>query len=213
MSENINFFLLTLTSFFSLLNPLGTMPVFMSMTSNLDQTGRRKTALKALIVAFLTIIAFSFSGQLLFDFFGISANGFRVAGGIIFFIMGYDMLQARLSKIKIPKKVEKEYITDISVTPLAIPLLCGPGSITNGIVLMEDAQNFWQVGLLVLGVFLICVLTFFVLWSSGKLSEWMGETGNKVMMRLMGLIIMVVAVEFFVSGISPIVKDILGTAQ
>ena len=130
METYLTFALLCFTSFITLMNPLGIMPVFMSMTSSLEDEEKRKTAKKANLVALLTLIAFALSGQLLFAFFGISVNSFRMVGGIIFFMMGYDMLQARLVKVKMNKKaVRKEYVNDISVTPLAIPMICGPGSI------------------------------------------------------------------------------------
>ena len=82
-----------------------------------------------------------FSGQLLFNFFGISVNSFRVVGGVIFFLMGMDMLQARLGKVKLKESEIKTYVNDISVTPLAIPMICGPGALTNAIVMMEDANS------------------------------------------------------------------------
>jgi multiple antibiotic resistance protein len=208
MTENIAFALLCFTSFFSLMNPLGIMPVFITMTSNLEPIDRRKTARKAMITAFITLLAFAFSGQLLFNFFGISVNSFRIVGGIIFFQMGSDMLQARLGKVKIPKHEIEEYVADISITPLAIPMICGPGCISNAIVLMEDAISIEQQAILIGIMSLVCLLTYVILFSSIKISAVLGETGNNVLMRLMGLILMVIAVEFFLSGAKPILMDI-----
>jgi multiple antibiotic resistance protein len=209
MTEIISFGLLCITSFFTLINPLGTMPVFMSMTADLSVTDRNKTAKKASIVSLITIIAFAFTGQLLFKFFGISVNSFRIVGGVIFFIMGMDMLQARLGQVKIKDNEVKSYVTDISITPLAIPMICGPGAITNAIVLMEDADNFQKKLVLILSVFLIMFVTYLILYSSSKLIKLLGQTGINVMMRIMGLIVMVIAVEFFFSGLKPIILDIL----
>lgn len=210
MEQYLSFTLLCFTSFITLMNPLGIMPVFMSMTAGLTNEERKNTAQKANLVAFLTLIAFAFSGQLLFKFFGISVNSFRIVGGVIFFMMGYDMLQARLSKVKISKSAaRKEYVNDISITPLAIPMICGPGAITNSIVLMEDATSPIQKAILITIIFIVCLISYLVLWGSSKISKWLGETGNKVMMRLMGLIVMVIAVEFFFSGLKPILIDIL----
>jgi multiple antibiotic resistance protein len=208
MTENIAFALLCFTSFFSLMNPLGVMPVFITMTSNLEPIDRRRTARKAMITAFITLLAFAFSGQLLFNFFGISVNSFRIVGGIIFFQMGSDMLQARLGKVKIPKHEIEEYVADISITPLAIPMICGPGCISNAIVLMEDAISIEQQAILIGIMSLVCLLTYIILFSSIKISAILGETGNNVLMRLMGLILMVIAVEFFLSGAKPILMDI-----
>jgi multiple antibiotic resistance protein len=207
MNETFTFALLCFTSLFTLINPLGTMPVFMAMTSELTVNERTKTARKASIVSLLTIFAFALTGQLLFNFFGISVNSFRVVGGVIFFIMGMDMLQARLSQVKIKENEVKSYITDISVTPLAIPMICGPGAITSVIVLMEDANSLPKQIALFASIILIIWLTYIILYSSSKLIKFLGQTGINVMMRIMGLIVMVIAVEFFFSGLKPIILD------
>lgn len=208
MTESLAFALLCFTSFFSLMNPLGVMPVFITMTSNLEQTEQRKTARKAMFAAFITLLAFAFSGQLLFNFFGISVHSFRIVGGIIFFQMGADMLQARLGKVKVPKAEIEQYVSDISITPLAIPMICGPGCISNAIVLMEDASTMEMKAILIGMMSLVCLLTYVILFSSTTISKWLGETGNNVLMRLMGLILMVIAVEFFLSGAKPIIADL-----
>jgi multiple antibiotic resistance protein len=200
---------LSFTSFFTLINPLGTMPIFMTMTTGLEHKNRVKLAKKAVLVAFITIVIFAFSGQLLFNFFGISVHSFRIVGGVIFFLMGMDMLQARLGKVKVKESEVKKYVNDISITPLAIPMISGPGAITNAIVLMEDASGIGMVVALFVAVFVVMLLTYLILISSTKIIKFLGETGNNVMMRLMGLIVMVIAVEFFFSGLKPIILDII----
>ncbi|NMM47342.1 NAAT family transporter [Flammeovirgaceae bacterium KN852] len=209
MNELVSFGLLVFTSFFTLINPLGVMPIFLTMTSDLDQADRTRTAKKASLTSFITIILFAFSGQLLFKFFGISVNSFRVAGGIIFFLMGMDMLQARLGKVKIKESEIKTYVDDISITPLAIPMISGPGSLTNSIVMMADANTWEKKVILILAVALVMGLTYLILYSSSRIIKLLGQTGINVMMRLMGLIVMVISIEFLVSGIKPIVKHIL----
>lgn len=185
------------------------MPIFMTMTADLNQQHRTKTARKASIVAFFTIVFFAFSGQLLFDFFGISVNSFRIVGGVIFFLMGMDMLQARLGKVKIKESEVKTYVDDISITPLAIPMICGPGAITNAIVMMEDANSIEKKAILIITVMLVILLTYLILYSSTKIIKLLGETGVNVMMRLMGLIVMVIAVEFFFAGLKPIIVGMI----
>ncbi|MFW9597646.1 MAG: MarC family protein [Paludibacter sp.] len=209
MNEVFTFALLAFTSFFTLINPLGTMPVFMSMTADLTDDERNRTAKKASVVSLFTIIAFALTGQLLFKFFGISVDSFRIVGGVIFFIMGMDMLQARLGHVKIKENEVKSYITDISVTPLAIPMICGPGAITNAIVLMEDANSWAKKMVLFLSIAVVVLITYVVLYSSSKLLKLLGQTGINVMMRIMGLIVMVIAVEFFFSGLKPIVHTMV----
>ena len=215
MEAIYSFALLAITSFFTIMNPVGTMPVFMSMTSELDQISKKRTARKAVIVAFFTVLFFAFTGQLLFKFFGISVNSLRIVGGIIFFVIGQDMLHARLGAIKFSGKESEinAYVDDISVTPLGIPMICGPGAITNGIVLMEDANSIPKKIILVLSVLVVLVATYYILVGSARISKKIGDTGNKVLMRLMGLIVMVIAVEFFFTGLKPIVVDILQSSH
>lgn len=209
MNELFTFGLLCFTSFFTLINPLGSLPVFMTMTAELEQRQRIKTAKKAVVVAFIVTLTFAFTGQLLFKFFGISVNSFRIVGGVIFFIMGMDMLQARLGKVKIKDSEIKSYVADISITPLAIPMICGPGAITNAIVLMEDATTPALKIVLILTIGLMMGLTYLIYYSGSRIIKFLGETGNNVMMRLMGLILMVIAVEFFFSGLKPMVLDMM----
>ena len=151
MDTILPFALLCFTSFFTLTNPLGTMPVFLTMTHGMTDKERQSVVSRATLVAFITIMVFTFAGQFLFKFFGISTNGFRIAG-------------AHTIQIK---------------------------------------------GVLIGMIAFIYLITFFILRASTRLVKVLGETGNNVMMRLMGLILMVIAVECFVSGAKPILVDIL----
>lgn len=198
-----------LTSIFTLANPLGTMPVFLTMTQGLDDMQRRSIVKRATITAVIIMIVFTFAGQFIFMFFGISTNGFRIAGGVIIFKIGYDMLQARYTHVKLKENEIKTYADDISITPLGIPMLCGPGAIANAIVLMSDADTITMKGILVGSIAFIYILTYFILRASTRLVKVLGETGNNVMMRLMGLLLMVIAVECFVGGMKPILVDVL----
>ncbi|RAV12646.1 MarC family protein [Paenibacillus contaminans] len=213
MNDSIAFALLCFTSFFTLLSPLNVMPIFMTMTADMEPDIRHQTARKAVAVSFFTLILFAFAGQLIFKFFGITVNSLKIVGGVMFFLMGQDMLQARLVKTKIAEKEIKKYASDISVTPLAIPLICGPGAITNAIVLMQEAESLLNKSILILAVLLVCLITFIVLRHSSKLFRVLGETGNNVLLRLMGLILMVMAIEFLVGGAKPIIRDIFRISQ
>ena len=202
MEDLLPFALLCFTSFFTLTNPLGTMPVFLTMTNGMNDHERKAIVRRATIVSFITLMVFTFSGQFLFKFFGISSNGFRIAGGFIIFKIGFDMLQARYSNAKLKEEEVKTYADDISITPLAIPMLCGPGAIANAIMLMDDASTFTLKGTLIGIIALVYFITFLILQASTRLVRILGETGNNVMMRLMGLILMVIAVECFVRSLS-----------
>ena len=209
METLLPYALLCLTSIFTLANPLGTMPVFLTMTQGLSEDRRRFIVKRATITAVIILIVFTFAGQFIFMFFGISTNGFRIAGGVIIFKIGYDMLQARYTHVKLNDNEIKTYVNDISITPLGIPMLCGPGAIANTIVLMSDAHTLSMKAVLVGSIAFIYILTYYILRASTRLIKVLGETGNNVMMRLMGLLLMVIAVECFVGGIKPILIDVL----
>ena len=201
--------LLCFTSLFTITSPLSTMPVFLTMTNSLGEKERRAVAVRATVVACCALLIFVLAGQFLFRFFGISTNGFRIVGGIIIFRIGFDMLQARYTPMNLRKEEIKEYAKDVSVAPLGIPLLCGPGAIANAIVLMQEAHSLEMKTALIGSIVLVYLITFCMLRWAGQLVKLIGETGNTVMMRLMGLILMVIAVECFVSGVRPILTEII----
>ena len=203
--------MLCFTSFLTLANPLGTMPVFLTLTQNFDEKERSRVLKKAIIVAFFVMIAFTVFGQFIFKFFGLSTNGFRIVGGIVIFKIGFDMLQARFTPVRATETEIQDYANDITVTPLAIPILCGPGAIANGIVLMEEATDTTMMVILISTIVFVFLITYLILKASTKLLEILGETGNNVMMRLMGLILMVIAVECFFSGLKPIMRDFIAS--
>ena len=209
METVIPFALLCFTSLFTITSPLSTMPVFLTMTQSLDEKERRAVAIRATLVACCALLLFVLAGQFLFKFFGISTNGFRIVGGIIIFRIGFDMLQAKYTPMNLRKEEIKEYANDVSVAPLGIPLLCGPVAIANAIVLMQEAYSFEMKTAVIVAIILVYLITFVLLRWAGVLVKFIGETGNNVMMRLMGLILMVIAVECFVSGARPILTEIL----
>ncbi len=205
----LEFGLLAFTSLFTMINPLSVLPVYTSLTSHLDSHDAKRVAIKGVFIALLTMVLFALSGKFIFDFFQISVNSLKVVGGIIFFMVGFDMLQARLTRTKSDDEEPKEYASDIAITPIGIPLLCGPGTITTSIVLMNEAHEISHKIILLAVMILILGITLFFLLFARKVINFLGENGNKVLMRIMGLIVMVIAVEFLFSGLKPIIRDIL----
>ena len=209
MNDSFSYALLCFTSLFTIVNPFSIMPVFLTMTISMTQAERNRVVLRASLVAFIALSLFVLAGDFLFRFFGISSNGFRIVGGFIIFRIGWDMLQARYTAIKLKQEEIKEYANDISITPLAIPMLCGPGAIANAIVLSQDAHTLPLKTILLIAGAAVYLISMFILRGSSRLMSYIGDTGNNVMMRLMGLILMVIAVECFVSGVQPILMNIL----
>jgi len=209
MDEVFSFGHYAFTGFLAMINPMGVTPVFLTLTADLTQKQKQKTAITAVFTAFVVLTIFAFGGQLLFKFFGISVDSFRVAGGIIFFIMGFDMLNAKVSRLKYKSKDIDEQMNDVAVTPLGIPMIAGPGSITNAIVLMNDAHSTGQKIVLPIAIILVLTFTLISMIAGTKIMKFLGKTGNRVMLKLMGLIMMVIAVEFFFAGLKPILRNIL----
>jgi len=207
--DQLTIILLYFTSFFTLMNPIGTMPVFLTMTNDLTKKERRNTAIKAVLTAAFALILFAILGRYLFDFFGISVAGLKVVGGILFFFIGFDMLNARLSRIKMTKLEAEQYADDISITPLGIPMIAGPGAITNAIVLMGDANDYTSKAMVILSIVLVLIVVLLVFIGAVGITKFIGDKGNKIMMKLMGLIVMVIAVEFFFSGLKPYIQSII----
>ena len=201
--------LLVFTSFFTLVNPISILPVYLGLTSGLDKKQKLDIAKRAVFAALLILLGFAFSGQFLFKFFSISVDSFRIVGGAIFFVVGFDMLNARLSPIKGAKDEISKAAKDIAITPLAIPMLCGPGAITNAIVMMEDAHTIAHKIAFVAAVMTVLILCYIIFAFSARIVKYLCETGINVMLRIMGLIIMVIAVEFFLAGIRPFISSFL----
>jgi len=206
--DTFTIILLYFTSFLTLMNPMGIMPVFLTMTSELSKRERRRTALKAVLTAGLVLIMFAFLGEYMFSFFGISVAGLQVVGGVIFFIMGYDMLNAKLSPMKVRAEDVEKYVDDISITPLGIPMIAGPGAITNAIILMGENESYINSALVIISIILVLITLMVVLFGAVGITKFLGDKGNKIMMKLMGLIVMVIAVEFFFAGIKPYLQAI-----
>ena len=207
------FGLLCLTSLFTMINPISIAPVFLSLTAELPGEQRKEVARKATVTAFVILVFFALTGSVIFSVFGISVHGLKIVGGVLFFIMGYEMVQARLSRTRFDKAEELEamdaYSQDVALTPLAIPLICGPGAIATVIILMQEQPVLHQVTLFFC-IATVCVATWIALLFASPIMNRLGESGNKVLMRVMGLIVMVIAVEYFFAGLGPILQKILG---
>lgn len=202
MKEQIAFFLLALTSIFTVVNPFGAMTMIASLTAGLTQNDHKEIAKKAVLVGFTTMLSFAFAGEFIFNFFSISVNGLKIVGGVLFFISGYDMLQGKESRTKSSDAQDTDGHYGTAISPLGIPTICGPGSITASTVLVKQAEGVIDVLAVILAICLVGASTYLFLRNSRRLLRILGPSGNKVFMRLMGLIIMMIAVEYFFSGLA-----------
>ncbi len=214
MKENFDYFLFALTTLFTVVNPIGAMPFFTGLVeeSGGGSNDAKAIARRASLTALGAMIFFALGGQIVFHFFNVSVDGLRVVGGILFILIGYEMLQGRESRTKSVSPSEKASLQDINIkaiTPLAIPLICGPGSITVIIVHMEAATSLVQKLLLLFATVLVAAATYIILVSSKKIISTIGESGQRVFFRLMGLILMMIAVEYFFTGLKPYVHMLM----
>ncbi len=210
MDGILEFTIIAFTSLFTMMNPLGVIPVYITLTSHLNPKAAKKVAYKAVLTGLITLILFAVAGKFIFDFFAITIHSLRVVGGIIFFIAGYDMLQARLNRTKSSEEDHHfEDSKDVAISPLGIPLISGPGAITVAIVLYNDAAELSFKIVLLAVILVLMVIMLLSLLGGRKVMRFLGENGNKVLMRIMGLIVMVIAVEFMFAGLTPLVRNML----
>jgi multiple antibiotic resistance protein len=195
-----------LSSFITLLvvvDPIGTVVTFAGLTASSTETYRRSMALKGTLIAGCILLFFTLTGDNLLSIMGISLPAFRIAGGILLFFLAIDMVLVRpsgLSSTTSQENEEAEHKQDISVFPLAIPLIAGPGAITSMILLSDQGQ--WSATVSVtLTLFLILLLTWILLRLAGRILRIIGVTGAGVISRVLGVILAALAVQFVLDGI------------
>ena len=213
-TELLPFFIFAVSSLFTLVNPIGIAPLFLGMTEQYDQARRSMAARRGVVTAFLVMIAFAITGNLIFKFFGITINAFRIAGGLLFFRIGLDMMEARLSRTKHSRKEDSEALTreDIGIIPLGVPVISGPGAITSTMILSGETQSVVGLGIVILAILVTLVATYIVLRAAPKISALLGNSGMRIITRIMGLIVMVIAVQFMIDGVKPILTEIIRSA-
>lgn len=205
------FALLCLTSLLAIVNPLSATPMYLALTDGYTAEHRRRTIRSAVLTAFTVLTVFALLGGTIFQVFGITIHAFRIAGGIIFFGIGMDMLQAKRSRGKTTEEEELEGMVkeEVGVTPLGIPMITGPGAITTVMVLMTQAREPIYVGAVFAAIVVVLSITFVVLSAAPHVLRFFGQTGLNVMTRIMGLLVTVIAVQYIVDGARPILTEIL----
>ncbi|AOK22212.1 hypothetical protein WJ95_32425 [Burkholderia ubonensis] len=190
-------------SLLALINPVGAVPFFLSLTAQQTDDERRRTIRIASVSVFCVITVTTLLGQQIIDFFGISVGSLEVGGGIIMLLMAISMLNAQAGNTRSTpeERHEAEQKDNIAVVPLAIPLLTGPGSISTVIIYAANSRHWYdRVGLVAIGAALAC-LCFFAMRLAEPIANWIGRTGINIATRLMGLMLSALAVEFIVNGL------------
>lgn len=192
-----NFMFVAFLSLFTIIDPIGNVPIFLSLTSKSPEA-KSRIAFRAVTVAFAIFVAIIISGSLIFNFLGISMAALKISGGIIIFLYALDMLRGEDTTDDASAYDTKK---DIAIIPLAIPLLAGPGSITTVIVLSSRIDNITGYFILTLMCALIMMLTWLIFARSEAIHKLLGERGITITNKIMGLLIAAVAVQFVLDGI------------
>ena len=202
-SAYVRFSVLALSSIFFLVDPFAALPTFLAVTAGATPARRRAMAWKASLTAFVVLTAFSIAGTYIFHMFGITLPAFEIAGGVILLLIGLDMLEAKRSATQESSEeaaaaASKE---DAGIVPLGVPMLAGPGSITSVMVLVGQAQKWWEMVAIISSILVTAVICFLVLGNSDKVARALGETGIRILVRVMGLLLVALAVQYFVNGL------------
>ena len=194
--------------FFAMLNPVGNTPIFLSMVGDANRKTIKKVAFRAVLTAFVIIAVFSLFGHLIFRMFGITLPAFQIAGGIIVFFIGYDLLQGKVAGAQHSNvQVTLKSYEDMAVSPLGIPLLAGPGTISTAMNFVGEANNFLYTVLIVLIFALVCGITYLMFMLSKRIAERLSPPLIKVISRIMGLILAVIAIQMLINGIFNVIKE------
>lgn len=203
-SAYVRFSLLALSSIFFLVDPFAALPTFLAVTADQDPAKRVRTARKASLTAMVILSAFALAGQYIFKAFGITLPAFEIAGGIILLLIGLDMLQAKRSPTQESSSDTEDAASkdDAGIVPMGIPMLAGPGAITSVMVLVGQAQDLREHLAIYSAILITCAICFLVLGSAARVAKAMGDTGIRILVRIMGLLLVALAVQDFVNGLA-----------
>ena len=198
MSDLFTFSLSVFTGFFAIMNPLANTPIFLSLTSDKSNASKKRIAKTACITAFIIVTAFIFLGKYIFEAFGITIPAFKITGGILVFYVGFEMLQSKRSKIQHQEDVDTD--DTVAISPLATPILAGPGTI---ITAMNYITSGDYVGIaIVVGIFALMILLTYLAFSlSDRIMEKLGHNIILVIGKIMGLILGIMGIGMLVEGI------------
>jgi multiple antibiotic resistance protein len=205
------FFILCLTTLFTLINPIGIAPLLMVMTERFSKDEKVKIARKGSATALITLLLFAILGSLIFSFFGITLEAFQIMGGILFFRNGLRMLDAKVGRSRTTpaEQEESQESDDIAISPIGIPLIAGPGAITATLLLSSQTPQIYSYLTLGLSIMIVLTFVYVILRNGDVLMRVLGTSIMRIIQRLMGLILLVIAVQFVINGTISVIKPLL----
>ena len=206
MNELFEHMLTVFLGYFAIMNPIANTAAFIGLTVNESSSERNRIAMRALLISLGIVVAFSILGKAIFHLFGISLPALRITGGILVFQVGYHMLQGKSSKLQ---NSPDDSDVDISISPLAMPILAGPGTIATTMNFAAKA-GYGEIAITISMFALLCVITFFFFKYSEKIIAFFGHRGLKIVTRLMGLILAVMGTQMILHGLGGAIDAYLG---
>ena len=207
MDSLFAFFVTAFVSLFVTLDPIGNVPIFLSITPHNSEAERASMVTRAVLVVFIVLVVFALCGNLIFRFFGVTIEAFRIVAGLLLLKIAFDMMEAKPARVRHTPEEDAEGAKreDVAIIPLAIPLLSGPGTISSVVALTGQAVKSPSVvpmfGILLLAIALNVLIAFIALRSATPITRLLKETGTRVFTRIMGLILAAIAVQFVLTGI------------
>ena len=202
----VRFAALALSSIFFLVDPFAAIGSFLAITAGADEARRKRMARKAALTCFVVLTSFALCGQLIFRMFGITLPAFEIAGGLILLLIGLDMLEAKRSATQETSDDTEEasHKEDAGIVPLGIPMLAGPGAISSVMVLVGQVPTLWswEMGAILGSIALTSLISYGVLAGASRVRKVLGETGIRILVRIMGLLLVALAMQFFVNGLT-----------
>ena len=206
--EIIKFFIISFTSLFALVNPIGFSPMFISLVDELNSQEKKQIANKGVFTAGLTLIIFLFIGEFIFQFFGITIEAFKIAGGILFMRSSFNLIEVKTSRTRTTPAEEESALTkdDIAYTPIGIHLIARPGAITSIMVLSTSNPSITYKLILFVVIVLVMLTTLVILRMSSKITQKIGTSGLRIIQRIMGIILLTISIQFIIDGIKTIIN-------
>lgn len=205
-------FFSTLAALFSVVNPLGALPLYLSLTSDMPRQQRRNTALQTSFYVLMISVTFFLAGTYILDFFGISLNALRIAGGLVIMNSGYGLLNGEFRERRVNADIEEEAANkdDITFTPMAMPMLSGPGSISLLIGMAAEYAGYGERMVILGAVGAMSTIILGILLFSPVLFRFLGVAGLKALSRIMGFLVMSIGIEILLRGTVSLVRSLWG---
>lgn len=198
---------LTITALLPIANPFSTAALFMSLTGNFSAQERKHQAYMACVYMFCILSFFLVAGALIMNFFGISVAGIRIAGGLIILVVGFRMLFPQEKELSAQEEKEARQKEDISLVPLAMPSLSGPGAIAVVLSVSSDIEKWYGYIVVGVGILITAIISYWVLRGSARLTKFLGVNGLNIFTRIMGFLLICIAVQFMASGIFDFIEQ------